>query len=103
MQQFLVFSRQHCYASQVLSTVKVQTPRIPTYSNVTAALFPEGPAITAVLGRQLVEPVQWESILKALVSNGKTELYELGPGAQIKAMMKRIDTNVWKAFKNTAA
>ena len=28
---------------------------------------------------------------------------ELGPGAQIKAMTKRIDNAVWKAFKNVAS
>ena len=50
-----------------------------------------------------VEPVQWEGTLKALVGAGKQEMFELGPGAQIKAMMKRINTDVWKAFKNTAA
>ena len=88
---------------QVLSTVKIQRPRIPTYSNVTASLFPEAPSIPAMLGRQLVEPVQWESILKVLLSTGKSQLHELGPGAQIKAMLKRIDNNAWKSFKNTAA
>lgn len=30
-------------------------------------------------------------------------MYELGPGAQIKAMMKRIDSPTWKAFTNVAA
>ena len=28
---------------------------------------------------------------------------ELGPGAQIKAMTKRIDNAVWKTFKNVAS
>ena len=88
---------------QVLSTVKIRRPRIPAYSNVTASLFPGAAEIPAMLGRQLVEPVQWESILKVLLSTGKTQLHELGPGAQIKAMMKRIDNNAWKGFRNTAA
>ena len=70
---------------QVLSTVKIQRARIPAYSNVTASQFPEAAEIPAMLGRQLVEPVQWESILKVLLSTGKTQLHELGPGAQIKA------------------
>ena len=38
--------------------------------------------------------------VKDLIANGKNELYELGPNAQIKAMTKRIDTDVWKAFTN---
>jgi hypothetical protein len=47
--------------------------------------------------------LQWEASLKALVATGKTELYELGPGAQIKSMLKRIDNGVWKNTKTVAA
>ena len=57
-----------------------------------------------MLARQLVEPVQWESTLQRLVHEmGKTQMYELGPGQQIKAMCKRIDPAVVKAFKNISA
>jgi hypothetical protein len=34
---------------------------------------------------------------------GKNQLHELGPGQQIKAMVKRIDNAAWAAFKNMAA
>jgi len=44
--------------------------------------------------------LQWESLVKALISNGKTSLHELGPGQQIKAMVKRIDNACWKKFVN---
>jgi hypothetical protein len=30
-------------------------------------------------------------------------MHELGPGQQIKAMVKRIDNSAWAAFKNMAA
>ena len=85
---------------QALKEVKFKEPRIPVYSNVTAQ--PMGPAasIPGMLARQLVEPVRWEDILKALVAAGKSELFELGPGAQLKAMMKRIDMPAWKLMKN---
>ena len=53
-----------------------------------------------VLQRQLCEPVMWEDTLKVLIRKGKTELVELGPGKQIKAMVKRTDPEVWKDFKN---
>ena len=29
-------------------------------------------------------------------------MYELGPGAQIKAMVKRISPEAWKAMQNVA-
>jgi len=56
-----------------------------------------------MLARQLVEPVQWEATLRALIAAGKSEMFELGPGAQIKAMTKRIDNPIWRAFKNVAS
>lgn len=34
---------------------------------------------------------------------GKNQMFELGPGAQIKAMLKRIDPAAWGQFKNVAA
>ena len=64
----------------------------------------EGPdEIRGLLARQLVEPVQWEATLKHLIGTmHKTELFELGPGQQIKAMCKRINPVIVKAFKNIA-
>lgn len=59
--------------------------------------------ICDLLARQLVEPVQWESTLQHLVVDmNKCELYELGPGQQIKAMCKRIDLTVAKNVINIA-
>ena len=37
------------------------------------------------------------------VLQGKTRMYELGPGAQIKAMVKRISPEAWKAMQNVSA
>ena len=78
----------------------IKEPRIPVYSNVTGEPFPDAASIPALLARQLVEPVRWEGSVQALIRAGKTELFELGPGAQIKAMVKRIDQAVWKDAKN---
>ena len=84
----------------VLAEVQFREPRIPVYSNVTGEPFPDAAAIPALLARQLTEPVMWEGSIKALVGAGKNQLFELGPGQQIKAMVKRIDPNVWSATKN---
>ena len=88
---------------EALDKVSIQDPTIPVYSNVTGEMFKDADEIRALLPRQLVEPVKWEPTLKAMIAAGKTELHELGPGAQIKAMVKRLDNAVWKNFKNIAA
>ena len=84
----------------VLAEVTFRTPRIPVYSNVTGEPFSDAEAIPGLLARQLTEAVLWEGSIKALVAAGKNQLYELGPGQQIKAMVKRIDPNAWAATKN---
>jgi len=86
--------------AKVLDTVEIKDPRIPVYSNVTAKPFTKASEIKALLKRQLVEPVLWESTVKTIISKGKNQLYELGPGQQVKAMTKRIDVAVWKQFTN---
>ena len=87
----------------MLKDVTFSEPRVPVFSNVTAKPLSSAAEIPGMLARQLVEPVQWESTLRALIAAGKSEMFELGPGAQIKAMTKRIDTPVWRAFKNVAS
>eukprot|EP00933_Yihiella_yeosuensis_P005840 TRINITY_DN110431_c0_g1_i1.p1 TRINITY_DN110431_c0_g1~~TRINITY_DN110431_c0_g1_i1.p1 ORF type:complete len:435 (+),score=132.71 TRINITY_DN110431_c0_g1_i1:63-1307(+) len=53
--------------------------------------------IVALLKKQLTNPVLWEDSMKAVLKEGITEFYEVGPMKQIKAMMKRIDNTAWKA------
>ena len=85
---------------QVLAEVTFKEPRIPVYSNVTGKPFETAEEMAGMLQRQLVEPVMWESTMKNLKADGKTSLYECGPGQQLKAMCKRIDLGMWKEFKN---
>eukprot|EP00239_Pterosperma_sp_CCMP1384_P002941 CAMPEP_0197849424 /NCGR_PEP_ID=MMETSP1438-20131217/12016_1 /TAXON_ID=1461541 /ORGANISM="Pterosperma sp., Strain CCMP1384" /LENGTH=532 /DNA_ID=CAMNT_0043462101 /DNA_START=62 /DNA_END=1657 /DNA_ORIENTATION=- len=80
---------------EVLGTVTINEPRIPVYSNVTAEPLTNKDEIAGMLGKQLVQPVLWEKTVSNLIGAGKTEMFELGPGQQIKAMCKRIDMKVW--------
>ena len=70
------------------------------YSNVSGAPFYSHNIIPSLLAEQLVQPVLWEDTVRAMIAAGKTEMYELGPKAQIKSKAKRIDAEVWKKFKN---
>lgn len=60
-----------CPPSQVLASVEIREPRIPIYSNVTGQPFGSAAEIGALLPRQLVEAVQWEGTLRALVAAGE--------------------------------
>lgn len=75
-------------------------PRIPVFSNVTAQPFPAAAGVPEMLAKQLVQPVKWQDTLTNLLAAGKSQVFELGPGSQLKAMMKRVDNAAWKAMKN---
>ena len=72
----------------------------PVYSNVTGKVIDDCTKIPEMLAEQLVSPVLWEDTMKNLITEGRNELYELGPKNQIKSMTKRINSTVWKKFKN---
>ena len=40
---------------------------------------------------QVTSPVQWETIMTDMTSNGFEEGYELGPGKVLAGIMKRVD------------
>eukprot|EP00746_Dinoflagellata_sp_MGD_P156096 gnl/MRDRNA2_/MRDRNA2_85699_c0_seq2.p1 gnl/MRDRNA2_/MRDRNA2_85699_c0~~gnl/MRDRNA2_/MRDRNA2_85699_c0_seq2.p1 ORF type:complete len:550 (-),score=149.99 gnl/MRDRNA2_/MRDRNA2_85699_c0_seq2:217-1866(-) len=73
------------------------------YCNVNAKLLPAGTdpkEIVPLLRDQLSNPVLWEPSVKLMIADGMTEFYECGPMKQLKAMMKRIDANMWNSTKN---
>merc|ERR1719405_19447 len=77
--------------SEVLATVEVSKPRIPVVSNVDAKSHSDPAVIKSILTKQVTAPVQWETIMKDLVAAGYESGYELGPGAVLSGIMKRID------------
>merc|ERR550525_1979468 len=81
----------------------MKPPRTTVYSNVTAAPIKPGTnprVIVELLKKQLTNPVLWEPSVRAMIKDGISEFYELGPMKQLKAMMKRIDSKVWGSTTN---
>lgn len=66
-------------------------PRLLVMSNVTGGVLDaDAAAIPGLLARQVVETVQWERTLRGLIKMGKREMYEVGPGRQIRSMLRRM-------------
>jgi malonyl CoA-acyl carrier protein transacylase len=82
----------------------VMTPPTTTiYMNVTSEPVTPGTdpeIIKANLKKQLTSPVLWEPSIQKMIKAGISEYYECGPMKQLKAMMKRINQNVWKTTTN---
>merc|ERR1712217_47221 len=53
-----------------------------------------------LLSEQLVNQVLWEPSVRLMIKDGMTEFYEVGPMKQLKAMMKRIDPQMWNSTIN---
>lgn len=82
---------------------KMKPNKVAVYMNVTSKPMPPGSDpkdIVANLKKQLTSPVLWMDSMNAMISDGVEEFYECGPQKQLKAMMKRINLEVWKETYN---
>ena len=74
-----------------IAEVSLSRPRIPVISNVDAQPHDDPEEIRALLVRQVVEPVRWESSMRYLLDQGFDSFYEIGPGSVLKGLLKRIN------------
>lgn len=82
---------------------KMNPPKCDVYMNATGRRLGVGTPpnfIAPLLVRQLCTPVLWEASVRSMSANGLTEFYEVGPLKQLRAMMKRIDMQLWSATSN---
>ena len=66
-------------------------PRLPVYSNVTAAPYPPEPvAIAAQMGEHLARPVRFAEMVEAMHADGARIFVEVGPGSTLTALVGPI-------------
>jgi [acyl-carrier-protein] S-malonyltransferase len=75
----------------VLAGISFAEPGIPVVSNVTAAPYAKAGEIADLLVKQLVLPVRWEQSVRTMLDGGVTDFIEVGPGAVLAGLIKRID------------
>jgi [acyl-carrier-protein] S-malonyltransferase len=63
---------------------------VPIVANVDAELKRDAPAAIEALVRQVSAPVRWEAVVRRLASEGVTTYVEVGPGAALSGMVRRI-------------
>lgn len=78
-----------------LDATDMKEPRIPVVSNVDVEPHTDAASIRTTLAKQLTNPVQWETTMTTLLGKGLETATEVGPGAVISGIMKRVD----KSFK----
>jgi len=82
------------FLKTALDSVDIQSPKLAVVSNVDVTSHADPAVIKDILQRQVTSPVQWESTIKELIGRGFGKGYELGPGAVISGIVKRIDKTV---------
>ncbi|HUR57710.1 MAG TPA: ACP S-malonyltransferase [Opitutaceae bacterium] len=73
-----------------LKTLRVQNPRIPVVANVDAAPKRDGASAVDALIRQISSAVRWEDSVRRLASEGVTAYVEVGPGAVLSGLIRKI-------------
>ncbi len=76
--------------ARALAAIVVSVPSVPIVANVTAEPTQDPARIKELLVQQVTAPVRWEESVQAIAKLGVTRAYELGPGAVLKGLVKRI-------------
>ncbi len=75
----------------VLEEMIWKRPSAPVISNVTATLSSDPAELRERLVRQITSPVLWEDSVREALHQGVASFLEVGPGAVLSALGKRID------------
>lgn len=84
----------HDELAKAINEANFHTPVCPVYQNVDALPHTDPTEIKNNLIAQLTAPVKWTQIIQNMVKDGLTEVVELGPGAVLQGLVKKIDSSV---------
>jgi [acyl-carrier-protein] S-malonyltransferase len=73
-----------------LRTLPVSPPRVPIVANVDGEIKRDAAAAIDALVRQVSSPVRWEAVVTRLASEGVTTYVEVGPGAVLTGLVRKI-------------
>ncbi len=74
--------------AEVLGQTAFETPRIPVYSNYTAA--PYAGAVSDTLSKQMNHPVLWEKTIRHMTEQGIDTFIETGVGSVLTKLIQKI-------------
>lgn len=86
--------------SSVLQAVDFKKLSYPVISNVDLSIYTDAQSIRRLLKEQLFKPVRWVEIIQLMKSEGIESVIEVGPGAVLSGLIKRIDRTL--RVQNTA-
>ena len=84
----------HEELAAAINNAKFSVPVCPVYQDVDAKPHTDPEEIKANLIAQLTAPVLWTQIVQHMIADGATEFVELGPGAVLQGLVKKINREV---------
>lgn len=75
---------------KAIEATEIVAPKCPIYQNVCAEAVSDPATIKANLLSQLTSPVKWTHSVKNMIADGAESFTELGPGAVLQGLVKRI-------------
>jgi [acyl-carrier-protein] S-malonyltransferase len=70
------------------------TPICPVYQNVTASAVSDPEQIKMNLVKQLTAPVCWTQTMQQMITDGCTEVIEVGPGKVLQGLFKKVSRDL---------
>lgn len=86
---------------KAIENTSFSAPICPIYQNVDAKPHTNPEEIKANLIAQLTSPVRWTQIAQNMIADGATSFTELGPGAVLQGLIKKIDRGMEVESKQT--
>lgn len=87
--------------AQVLEQIELQTPTVPVVTNVTAEPETDPQRLRQLLVDQVTAPVRWTESVQRLAAMGVTDGLEVGPGAVLRGLGRRITRDIKIATSGT--
>jgi [acyl-carrier-protein] S-malonyltransferase len=89
-----LMSRASARFADVVREAPIQDPKVPVIANVTAQPLKTADELRTELSYQIERPVIWTGSVKTMVDLGVDTFIELGPGAVLSGLIKRITADV---------
>jgi [acyl-carrier-protein] S-malonyltransferase len=79
---------------EAIANTHFGNPTCPAYQNVDAHPYIDPHMIRQNLINQLTSPVRWSQTVQKMIDNGATHFTEVGPGAVLQGLVKKISREV---------
>jgi len=80
--------------AQAIESTRIEKPICPVFQNVNAEPSRDPDVIKSNLVKQLTSPVKWTHTIRNMIAAGATSFTEIGPGAVLQGLVKKINRDV---------